>query len=210
MVAMALAAGCGGSTKPATPEPAARASRPVQPMKMMKSYDAVQPIEYDEPAAHADEPVVECADPPSQIQVARMPGEWVEDPAVEQRGWMSVDQLLFRKGCIPPTDLRAALEDREQALRDCFHEASTAQYFTAQIRLEWSWQYGVIDVDATAVRLRRDEYDAPEIDEAKLLPCVTQAVATVHVPTDADLPAIVDVAIERGFPVEGGVVGGVP
>jgi hypothetical protein len=179
--------GCGGASAPA---PAPR--KIVVDRAPLPAKDA--PIEEIE-----TEPVVACSDPPGTVSIE---GMVALDPDLGERGWIRIEGLVFRAGCVGPTYLESQLEERELALRDCFHQASRGR-FSATLRLEWDELDGMVELRATSATIpAHDEPDGPSVDEERLLPCAARALAGIHL-RDAALPVIVDVELVRGVPVEG-------
>jgi hypothetical protein len=212
-------AACGASSPPATKPPSPK------PVKKISVKDVVQPVakvdeprygEYSEYSEHDDEPVAECKDPESaygRIELPPPPPDW---DAMESRGWVDVGEPIFREGCIEPTILAYALDDVNESLVGCFHDAS-ADAFSLRVRARFESSYSSYPEVSVELRFpRRDEFETyeydrvePVIDHAGLRGCLEGVLGSIsYLGYDPQLPAVVDLPMERGFPGEGGVVGG--
>jgi hypothetical protein len=171
---------------------------------------------YGEYAEYPDEPVAECKDPESEYAIVEALAPPPDD--YETRGWVSVADPIFREGCIEPSHLEREVRLRESDLVDCFHAAS-ADSFSLRVRATFpdTLTYGYGDVTVELRFPERPEWEKreddrdPVIDKAGLASCLEGVLGRIrYLGYDPTLPAVVDLPMERGFPVEGGVIGGVP
>ncbi len=140
-----------------------------------------------------DEPSVDCADKSTN------PPEWREPPPPD-KGYVRVDAVAFRSGCLSASLLDENIADREPALVSCF-DNQRIKDATIVMRTTWS-------ASGSAAALSRIEMRAAPgatlpANSKPLGTCLQSALTNINdLGPEPTLPAVVDVLLRRGFPEE--------
>ncbi len=142
-----------------------------------------------------DEPTVDCQDRSDQ------PPDWREPPAPD-RGFVMVDAIAFRSGCLSASLLDEAIAEREPDLVRCFETQKIAD---ARVVVRTTWEPGP---RLKALDLRPAPGAALPSGAAPLGSCLKSTLAGIQdLGPEPALPAVVDVLLRRGFPDEVETVG---
>ncbi len=150
-----------------------------------------------------DEPVAVCDDPDPDMY-PDMP----EHDGPSPDGWIVIEAVVFRAGCISEDKLRREVGAHDAALVACFVAAGAGEH-TVNLRTEWVRGWNGPMLERTELRpVRRDDdappppsQDAPPppVDDAALQSCLEGELAKIDwLGGDPTLPTIVDLELSRG------------
>jgi len=114
-------------------------------------------------------------------------------------GWVRVDEIVFRVGCLPRSLLANHLAARERELIGCFVDRASNERATIVLRSEWIGTDYEAEVGRAEVR---------DFEDDALASCLRALLAQLRWrSTERVSRAVVDLRLTRGFsPREGGTV----
>jgi len=187
-----MAAACAGS---ATPAPATTGPTATSTLPSPSDATAAQAAPDRVLVGNiGDEPTVDCQDRSTE------PPDW-RDPAPPETGFVKLETVAFRAGCVSASRLDEALSAAEPTLVRCFEDAHVRD---AMLVVRAEWRPGAGGPTLARIELRPAPDAAPLPGSAAALRGCVQATlsAITDLGPEPALPATVDLLVHRGFPTE--------